>query len=895
MATNDTTRRVVFGSKGQPVQAPIQPQQAQNIPDSVNDMPNWDEPPMEAYAQDNAPPQEFDDTLTPDSYGIAVDLESNRLNEPEAEQKPQNSVYALAQNTSPEIYAYPRVIRAFNQSVKFGLGINYELAKKTQQEEVARRKQQTTNNATPSQPQQAPAPQRRQEAPQQPSSKAPVQQTPAASRQESNNSYNANMNASAPAPANQAPARAKPQNVSNNIAYLDSTPLLIIMDHFCNPEFFSKEMPAKHLYNNVFEMNRYKIRVNVEENKWYNIDTKRGNTNALSLARELIAIHDDLNLNDPECFRLACSKATKEVNTIQRNIERYTNLDELIALTKEKQSQSKNAGYKSSGPAKTQEEIIKEEAEKAQQSKEAWNAIRDHLNSIPMREIAEWLGATPNEDNNPNLWKFHTTGHNVSINGQQWKNWNHSGNGGVGAIGFMKQYISITESIPETEDKVLYKKAFNALMKEFGDMKGQYILSGDDFKTAFCFPHILPGKTKEIKYYLNGERGIPNWIINKQISNGVLFAGFPSDWEPDKLLRESEKMKNDRVWATFLAPNGMAAEMRGIANNLPAKVLAKGSEKNTGGYLVPAEPQYNENVLAICEAAVDATSYSSLYPGRSSTSVMGVNVELAIELMFEADEKGLKSYISFDNDYAGNCATYQFHKKVLDQVEEEDYENYLKEGKIKYFELASQIFKESLKTGITFYFDMDSKVDGMEASNLFLRTLFREMDREDVKNHLIKGRLKVNNVCPKWAEIKDPDLEAKTAVEMLKKNYRYYYYPEDIKPLSDVKEKDPEKEAMRQAIHEGHIQRRKAFMEAFEKHAGPENLILWKMDKRIADSIEPIAKDWNEWMKYQLAHNKELKKEFDNREIEFKHYDKKVQQMTPSDLGNNEKIKRIKP
>lgn len=898
MATNETPRKNIFGKKAALEQAQLEqsqipeptssdkgvlPEMSTNQDDVA--MPQWDEPPMDAYYEDSGRPSS-DDSFDNREYLVPDEFSSEEA--PATTPVPEGKL---------EVYAYSRTVQKFNQSVLFNAGISMDIARKAQQAEVDRKKefyrQQNQQNSAPT-PSPAPARAPIAQAPQKPANNAPTPQ---------NSNINSYQNQAKPEENNETPAPANnggPKNVSNHIAYLEATPLLIIMEHFANGNFSGRKIVANHLYKNQFDMGGYKISIDVENNKWYNITTRRGNTNALSLARELIAIDEDINLDDRENFKIASSKSAKTVNDIQRNIEKYTDLKDLIELTR--QSEQKQKQNNSSTPKKNEEKKEEPVNQKTpEEEKEAWRQMREYLDNIPLKEIAEWLGATPGEDGNSEMWKFHSTSHNISITGQRFKNWNYSGGkGGYGAINFMKQHFAITEMIPETEEKLLYSKAFNALMKEFGDKDFKFTLSTDSLSSAFCFPHILPGKTDEIKYYLKDKRNIPLWMINKQISNGVLFAGYPSDREPDKLLRDSEKMSNNNVWATFLAPNGMAAEMRGIGeSNKPAKILARGSEKNTGGYIVLAEPKYDENILSICEASVDATSYSSLYPGRSSTSIMGVTVDLAVELAFEADSRDLKTHINFDNDFAGNSATYQFHKKMLEQVEDEaSYNDYLDSGKIKYFELATQVFKESLKTGVPFYFDMNSTDDGMETSNLFLKALFREIPREEVKNHLIKGRLKVNNVCPAWVDIKDADFEAKKAIELLKKNSRYYYYPEPIKALEPIKKGTrltSEQEAARAENHALNAQKREDFIKAFKENAGPENLALWALDKRIADNIEPLSKDWNDWMGYQLTHHKEIRVEFEQREEEFKGYANLVKKMSPKELGNNENIKKVKP
>ncbi len=186
-------------------------------------------------------------------------------------------------------------------------------------------------------------------------------------------------------------------------------------------------------------------------------------------------------------------------------------------------------------------------------------------------------------------------------------------------------------------------------------------------------PHVIDFKINQVRQYLNEKRQLPLWIIDKQIKAGSLFAGYPSDWKEEPNLNNPEKLKNDKVWATFLAVNGNAAEMRAIERTDQfAKILAKGSDKEMGGFLIKAEKEVNEKTVVACEAAIDTMSYHAFYPGRIVTSCMGVNFNLAVKSAMEALDHDFKFQLAFDNDLAGNEAAVRFKEQLIHEIGEED-------------------------------------------------------------------------------------------------------------------------------------------------------------------------------------------------------------------------------
>ena len=448
-----------------------------------------------------------------------------------------------------------------------------------------------------------------------------------------------------------------------NLPLLESLPLSFVLE----------QLGAEKKNNNTYQI--FDNEISLKENKWYNVTLRRGKINAISLVKHITAIKEKLEEkeSDKHLFLTACKFLNEIQNKQQQN--------EIVEKTTEQVTT----------PVANEQERKQERT--PEQNAAYWKELTEQLNNISLNLVMEYIGATPNEDGQRGKWKT-PSGDNVAVTGQQWYSWK-TREGGIGAISFLAFHLAEINNIDTRSDdqkKAVRRMAIRDLIKTFGDGDLSLIAdSGENitFKQPFVMPHIIDFKINQVRQYLNEKRGLPLWIINKQISSGLLFAGFPSDWQmPPKFIKNPQSITDDYVWATFLSANGTAAEMRAIERTDGyAKMLAKGSDKDLGGFVLKAEKDVSEKTVAALEAAIDSMSYHAFYPGRIATSCMGVTFNLAAKAAIEALERNYSFQLAFDNDQAGNESAIRFKEEIIDEIGLEEYQSYYQEGKIKYFDL----------------------------------------------------------------------------------------------------------------------------------------------------------------------------------------------------------------
>jgi hypothetical protein len=609
-----------------------------------------------------------------------------------------------------------------------------------------------------------------------------------------------------------------------NISLLDNIPLAVVLD------FFKAENKSNKNYI-VFNQE-----ISIKENKWYNITHKKGNIKAISLMKHLVSIHEkiDPEENDKLLFLNAC----KKLNQIQENLEKNNIIEEQETKTNTITT-----------PKKLENKID-------------WKALTEQLNNIPINLVLEHIGAHPNEDNQRGKWKVWKTGHNLGVTGQQWNDWNTQV-GGFGGISLLAYHLSFDLNISYKDDqdrKYLRTLAIKELMKVFGsDYDLQNFAINDSskeyhYKEPFSMPLILDAKMNDVKKYLHEKRGLPLWIIQKQINSGLLFAGFPSDWkQQDKNIHNQEKLSNDKVWAVFLAINSNAAELRAIERTDEyAKMLAKGSDKELGGFLVKAEKSMHEKTVVSLEAAIDSMSYHAIYPGRITMSCMGVNFNLAVISAVEALSNDFRYILAFDNDLAGNEAAYHFKNQLIEQIGEEEYKNYYSENKIKYFELGIQCLEKSIANNQIFYLDVKNNDTGKEVVKMFQEELLKSFSKESIKKWIQDGKIKYINLQPSFEIMQNPAKEAENIAQLLMSNKPYYLVlkEEDLQPQFQMKK------------------------ELFEKHLFDylqTHKELFEKDGRIIYQKKSLFKDWNEYYLF-MQKNPEFQNQQKAFEEQFSFY-----------------------
>lgn len=586
-----------------------------------------------------------------------------------------------------------------------------------------------------------------------------------------------------------------------------------------------------------------KQEITIRENKWYNKTASRGYVNAISLMVHINAIKEGLNDKEADVRKKLFFKSCEYLDSIQ--------------------------GQTFTPPeAKADEAKVGEEAPKRDAA--YWRAITEQLNDISLDAVMEMLGATPNEDGQRGKWKVHDTGDNIQVTGQLWNSWKTS-EGGGGAISLVAYHLAQVNNWDlrdEKQKKYARIAAINELKKNFG-INDLELLANDESNIVLKVPFAMPveieggGKLERVREYLHEKRGLPLWIINKQISKGFLFAGFPSDWNQPKELRSPELLNNDKVWATFLSPNKTAAEMRSIVRGSDdplAKLLAKGSDKDLGGFILKAEKEYSEKMLTALEASIDAMSYHAIYPGRIATSCMGVNFNLAIKLAKQAFERNYTFNLGFDNDLAGNEAAVRFRINLITSLGEDAFEEqygddipsdinqsekiqelgfaaYQKlytEGKIKYFDLGIRCLEECVAVGKTFYLDVADGEIGLEAVKLFQSQAIQKLGRAEVNKLVAEQKIRYLNVYPDLGRTHDLEKIVDEAITKLESGKPYYIR------MKDIDENEEHKKSAEKIL---------AFNTAFREKAA-ERYDTWIEKGLIVDNKSALAKDWNEYYIY---------------------------------------------
>lgn len=601
-----------------------------------------------------------------------------------------------------------------------------------------------------------------------------------------------------------------------NVSLLDNIPLSVVL------EFFKAEKSNKNYL--IFGQE-----ISIKDHKWFNITKKKGNIKAINLIKHLVSIQE--NIDPKENDKLLFLHACKKLNQIQEYLEKNNMIED----------QEQN--NESSSNSKTIPE-----------QKINWQALTEQLNSIPLNLVLEHIGAHPNEDNQRGKWKIWKTGHNLGVNGQQWNDWN-SQIGGYGGISLLAYHLSFDSNMSyrdEKNKKYLRNLAIKELIKVFGsdyDLQNFQMDSNSkdyNYKEPFSMPLVIDSKINEVKKYLHEKRGLPLWVIQKQINTGHLFAGFPSDWKEEKNLQKPEKLSNDKVWAVFLAINSNAAELRAIERTDEyAKMLAKGSDKELGGFLVKAEKSMNEKTVVSLEASIDAMSYHSIYPGRITMSCMGVNFNLAVTSAVESLSNNFRYILAFDNDLAGNEAAYRFKNQLIEQIGEDEYKSYYSANKIKYFELGIQCLQKSIENNQTFYLDVKNNDIGKEVVKMFQEELLKSCPKESIKKWIQEGKIKYINLQPSFELMQNPQKEAEEISQLLMTNKPYYLIIKDEDLQPQFKEKK----------------------ELFEKHLFSilkDNKNIFEKDGRILYQKKSLFKDWNE---YYLFMQKDFN--FQNQQKEF--------------------------
>lgn len=588
------------------------------------------------------------------------------------------------------------------------------------------------------------------------------------------------------------------------------------------------------LGNNTFEL---------QGNKWFNKTLNKGSKGTINLMKQLIAMENDIveNGNDSILFKAACQKLM--------NL-----LPEVNSLKEQQSKDESNARYA---------EYLK---------------IIKAIDIIPLIDIMQYVGGRNNHKGARGRWKVSQNGHVYGIK-DGWYSFTAS-QGGKGAIDFYSHVISQEHNLDydnPQHKKELRKIAIKTLKQDFAhEISANIDLDdipsfGIEFKETFFMPLILPQKQNAVKNYLHQKRGLPNWIINKQMASGTLFPGFPSDWQnrPDNLF--SSELPDRYVYAVFLGANANGAEMRGIDRyDGTAKIQAKNSEKELGGHVVRAEKEYNEKMVCSLEAAIDSCSYNAIFPGRVAQSCMGVNYHLAVKIAIETLDSGFSYGFCFDNDLVGNINTIRFRKSLIEEISQEDYDKYYNTGKIKYFELGINCFKEQIKANERFYFDVNYDTDGQETFKMFYTELLKEFSKDELSRFFKTHQFYTYNITPDFELLKEnniPTLAQDIANSLITVNKPLYFLTEA--PQLSESDKDDEDKVEDFEIKLGKYNN---FMYHFYEALGKEKIEELKKRGAIIEKTSPFAKDWNEYLNKMI----EVYPSFAQKQKEYEEHFKNI-------------------
>lgn len=660
------------------------------------------------------------------------------------------------------------------------------------------------------------------------------------------------------------------KNVGNkqnfNLPLLKTLPLSLVFDHF------KAVKEDEHTYNVL----NHTIIVDQSGTKWFNKTSvpKRGSENAINLTKHLLAIQENINEVDnlKNLFKSAGHLLTDIHNKLHydsapENLsQRAINEPTIEAVTEVIQTQPNAEQVTTSDNAQPEKQLTyAEKQEQWAKKKERDKAVSDELKEIPLQEVFDLIDANDNEDGDPNKWKT-SNGHNIGAKGQLWQNYSTLSTG-YGAITLLADFIAERDNINVREDSAriaVWHEARGILLEKFGQDLEQDAFKGHignkTFNEPFYMPHVIDYKLDDMRDYLHEKRGIPKWIIEKQIKENTLFAGAPSSWTIP-FLNQPEKMSNEYVWAVFMSPNQEAAELRGIAReDKDAKIKPKGNVTDCGGFRIKPEKDCKEFIVMSVEAAVDTLSYAALYPGRGAASCMGVNYKLAVTAALQTFQQPKWSYeISLDNDQAGYEATLKFKEELihrLGQIDENDEDSNIDEnkgeqqhnllfntGRLKYFSLGIQCALECFATNKVFYLDVSSNETGRQVATLFQEQLSKVIPMNEIRGYIKQGLIKYANICPVWERTKDPEEAAKLAFDLLSSEKPYYYRAKSIKKESE--DMSPKKEHEIKALTEC----KEIFEKTLQQLAG-EKYQEWIAKGKIIFKKEAIAKDWNDFLHY---------------------------------------------
>jgi hypothetical protein len=255
------------------------------------------------------------------------------------------------------------------------------------------------------------------------------------------------------------------------------------------------------------------------------------------------------------------------------------------------------------------------------QHKSNWINKCQNFRAIPLETVLLHDGAKQDIHDKK---KWHTIQGAISITGTKFFNWKYNFGGG-GAIDLVMHLKECDFSAA-----IAYLCIFTPNQPQWN-----HCPPVRDFPT--CKKLLLPAKNNtqltRVASYLIKHRKLPEHLIYQTIESGIIYA------DPKANVVFLMRGKGNAV---------VGAELRGTTHK-KWRGIASGSDTQKGAFYV-GSPSFK--VLCICESAIDALSYFTLFPHTLVVSTAGANHRIAWINNFI--QKGYRVICAFDNDDTGN-------------------------------------------------------------------------------------------------------------------------------------------------------------------------------------------------------------------------------------------------
>jgi hypothetical protein len=260
-------------------------------------------------------------------------------------------------------------------------------------------------------------------------------------------------------------------------------------------------------------------------------------------------------------------------------------------------------------------------------NKNNWVKKCQYFRAIPLETVLLHNGAKQDIHDKK---KWHTLQGPISITGPKFFNW-QCNYGGGGAIDLVMHLQNCDSSAAIT-----YLSIFTSNQP----VQENHCPTIRDLPTyrKLLLPKKNNSQLLRVASYLIKQRKLPKLLVYKNIESGIIYAD--SNANVVFIMRG----KGNAV---------VGAELRGTTHK-KWRGIAPGSDKQKGAFYVGTP---SSKVLCLCESAIDALSYCTLFPYTLAISTAGANYRIAWINNFIL--KGFRVVCAFDNDDTGNLMAQQ--------------------------------------------------------------------------------------------------------------------------------------------------------------------------------------------------------------------------------------------